>query len=218
MKCRYCETEKDDSEFYKQSRQKCKSCTKVSMNKRYYDKYKKERSAGRLEVRMERLLQHPVEHPTTTGAERAYAAGLIDGEGCVSILQRGRRGGRAFRAGQYTVLVFVSNTSEPMIRWLLARWGGHAQYVAAMPEKNRKEQWRWQLQANRALLLLDDIYPFLLVKRPQAKLARRFQRYLQVSGRRRTDKLERLHRIFWIEVRRLNHRGFRPFDAQTDAP
>lgn len=210
MVCKSCGIEKPESEYYPYNKSKCRKCVLEGNLRRYYEKHQARLKAGRLARRRKTLDARQPRLPVPSPVECAYAAGLIDGEGNIGLLERGRRGGKTFRVGQYTLLVYVVNTNKEMVDWVRARWGGHAQYVPPKPELNRRANWRLQIQANRALRLLDDIYPYLVAKRPQAKLARRFQRYVQVSGRARTDKVARVQKRFWWEMRVMNHRGLRP--------
>jgi len=92
-----------------------------------------------------------------TDTEAAYFAGIVDGEGSISI-----RGDRFVR-------LTIGNTSEPLIAWL-SRFGGTLATTKPIP--NRKQCYRWQI-GNRAdvHLVLSRIEPFMLVKRDQAQRA-----------------------------------------------
>jgi hypothetical protein len=146
---------------------------------------------------------------TQSDVERAYAAGLIDGEGCIRLTSRGKDGGTTFRQGQYTLMVEMTNTDEGMIRWLEVRFGGSVSYSKESVEQNRKAKWHWRVAANKALYVLDAVWPYIRTKRQQAKLGRRFQRYAQYVGRRAGPRVQQLHERFYKEFRVLNKRGVR---------
>lgn len=160
--------------------------------------------AGRAAKRQALKARRESSHSAT---ERAYLAGLIDGEGSIRIQRRGAAGGKTFRPGQYTAMVEMVNTDEQMIRWVQERWGGAVSHTPANPAANRKAKWQWRVVADKVLPVLDDIFEFLRTKRQQAKLCRRFQRYAQVAGRRRDEKVEALHATFHESLRVLNKRG-----------
>jgi hypothetical protein len=202
--CYYCRTEKQDSDFYKQSKRRCKVCTQANNMMRYKRDYRSDRLAKSRHDDYERK-RLVIEH---TEIERAYAAGLFDGEGCVRITKRGAAGGTAMRVGQHTMMVQLNNTDEAMIRWLQARWPAALSFTEASQKENRKARWAWSLTANNALHFLDEIYEFSLTKRRQIKWARRFQRYVQGVGRPRTEQIERLQSVFYAEIKTLNRRGF----------
>lgn len=197
--CRLCSKEKNESEFNPKSHQ-CKRCLADKCLARYYATGQKERMARRRVGDFARKHHEPIFSPT----ERAYAAGLVDGEGCIGVNRRTGHGGVW---GQRFLGVWVTNTSKPMIDYLQSRWGGSVRHVPAQPEKNRRPQWFWMLSCNKALYFLDDIYDFLIVKRRQGQLGRRFQRYVQVTGRERTEKIARVQDRFYQEFKILNKRG-----------
>jgi hypothetical protein len=175
------------------------------MKERYHAKYRQKLINKRRTVNQP-LKQLPITLPET---DRAYAAGLIDGEGCIRLTQRGAQGGTVFRTGQCTLMVEVSNTDKGMTTWLHERFGGSVSYKPDNPEENRKQQWHWRCAANKALYCLDVIWPYTRTKRQQVKLGRRFQRYVQYIGRAKSPKSEALQKRFYEEFRALNKRGLR---------
>lgn len=86
----------------------------------------------------------------------AYAAGLIDGEGCVYAAKNG--------AG-----IKVSMTQPSAVGWLAARFGG-----TLHPPRQHKQAakpvhtWTIQRQAD-LLLILPPLLPYMLVKRAKAE-------------------------------------------------
>ena len=205
--CRVCGHDKDESEFWaKRSRHRCKACLNESMRKRYNQKYKKVRADLRVGARKARV-KLAVRHTQT---ERAYMAGIVDGEGYISLLVHGRGGGTSMRVGRVTMSIGVVNTNLGLMEWIAKRWNASLFYEAADHEGNRKPRWRWALNANNALHLLDEIYPYMVAKRAQAKLAIRFQRYLQYTGKSRNERKSELQLRFADEMKKLNHRGLRP--------
>lgn len=202
--CKLCGQSGGQELFYKQSRVRCKPCTNRLNTERYHGKYRKQLLA----TRRAKHFAAKTKSVELLDVDRAYAAGLVDGEGSIRITRRGNNGGSAFRIGQYTLIVEMTNTSLPMIEWMVARFGGSVSYGKAKPSRNAREKWHWRVAANKALYVLDSIWPYLITKRTQAKLGRRFQRYAQYAGRARTDKIDQLHQRFYTELKRLNARGY----------
>jgi hypothetical protein len=109
--------------------------------------------------------------------EKAYLAGIIDGEGCIMLARHlGKRGKHV-----YHLYVSIANTSMALHHWLEQRLPG-AGYVRqrqrvkldARPTSNQ-QQWRtgydWIVSGNRvATILLREIAPYLVIKRAQAEL------------------------------------------------
>jgi len=104
-----------------------------------------------------------------TEAEKAYIAGIVDGEGHIEI---GIGRGRTSKPARYTVSVVISNTDYGLLDWLQRRLPGS--YInERVHGKNRKPHWKpaWTLRLHRrgsVLSLLTELLPYLIVKRTRA--------------------------------------------------
>jgi len=140
-----------------------------------------------------------------TDLDAAYLAGIIDGEGSISLIApyRRSRGGR--------VEISVANTSEALIGWLIATG-----FKASILRKQRarvhhKQAFEWKVRGVAVRQLLLAVLPYLVSKRPQAELALQFLETLRLPGRGKANQLSaevidiRLRLI--AEGRRLNQRG-----------
>lgn len=203
--CKMCGTAGGSELFYETSTVRCRQCVNRLSRQRYQLRYKEQLRATR-KAKDSAKKNRPVGLPEV---ERAYAAGLIDGEGSIRMSQRGKHGGTAFRVGQYTLMVEMTNTDKEMLEWLKERFGGTIAYLPESPKDNRRERWHWRIASNLALYCLDAVWPYIRTKRTQAKLGRRFQRYVQYTGTPATPKRQRLHERFYQEFRALNRRGIR---------
>jgi hypothetical protein len=85
----------------------------------------------------------------------SYLAGLVDGEGHVSLSSAGR--------GKKRFVIEIKMTSEKVIDWLVSNFNGAKQFRPST-NPNWKDQWRWRLQGNDAIALYNQIKPMLLVK------------------------------------------------------
>ena len=139
----------------------------------------------------------------------SYAAGFVDGEGCISIL-------RSFvpHAERYVygVAVVVSNRDRGVLEWMRATWGG---WVVGVPSHKGRARagWNWRSPSGLAAKqFLAGIQPWLRIKGPQCANALEMIDILQRS--RRTlgpallpqSWLEEQEKHYWIQ-RELNHRG-----------
>ena len=93
----------------------------------------------------------------------AYLAGLIDGEGSISLSVRSDKTNRAWIG----IRVAIGMTDEPVIRWLAATFGGSVSH-----RTRRDPRWRdvfiWTISQQQAAALLKEVRPFLRVKYRQA--------------------------------------------------
>jgi hypothetical protein len=86
----------------------------------------------------------------------SYLAGLVDGEAHVGFSSCGTGKGKRF-------VIEISNTSEPMIDWLIENYGGQKQFRPRQKE-HWSDQWRWRITGGKALLLYEQLQPMLLVR------------------------------------------------------
>ena len=106
-----------------------------------------------------------------TPEQAAYIAGIVDGEGCISYrMERDMRlvsGHKRYPA----LKVEVGNTNEELILWLLAVVGeGVTTKARSYQNKNHKPHYSIVWKANRALALLEQVLPYLTIKKSRAQL------------------------------------------------
>jgi len=117
-----------------------------------------------------------------TEVDLAYAAGILDGEGCINIVKQKRKIRRTINKRKYKLYkiqkpyyrlqVNVCNTQSEVITWLWLNWGGSRQ-IRHIPL--RRTMFYWYVVSRQAYHFLNDILPYLKLKRNQAKLAIAFQ-------------------------------------------
>jgi len=121
---------------------------------------------------------------TPTRDDKAYAAGLFDGEGCVIIrAQAVAKGTRS----SVVLRVSIANTYFPVHSWLRARWGGHVSR-RDRPSRDgflRRPIGEWILTSRAAWAFLSDIVPFVVIKKAQVENAVAFQAMKRQPGRTR---------------------------------
>ena len=117
-----------------------------------------------------------------------YLAGIVDGEGCVSVTY-------GTKAGHERIRLTISNTDRNLIDWLAARLGGCI--TCTQSRGNRKPAYQWEVYSDKAFELLTILLPHLKLKHRQAELCLQFH----------TDESKRP----WVtkQIRRMNARGKR---------
>ena len=102
-----------------------------------------------------------------------WLAGIIDGEGTITITPRKRTDGTCKHEG-FQVSVRVANTDLAMIRKieeLTKRMIGSTGYVLERRPNRCKKQYYWMIASRQALVLLKLVKPYLVTKSPQARIA-----------------------------------------------
>lgn len=92
--------------------------------------------------------------------QKAWSAGIIDGEGCIHI---GVRCGKN-RKG-YRLRVSVGNTDPRMITELQSIWGGTVNVNTKDKRPNRKTSWNWVMTDSPAAKMLEEMLPYLVCKK-----------------------------------------------------
>lgn len=95
-----------------------------------------------------------------TEAEKGYLAGLIDGEGTISLLQHG-----ANKSGEpyYRIRVRIANTDIKMVKWLTSKMGIW-NVTLAKPYGVRKPVYQISCAGFYVLPLLKEIRKYLIIK------------------------------------------------------
>ena len=112
----------------------------------------------------------------------AYTAGIVDGEGCISIAKK--KEGKYIR---YVLQVMVNSTDEWLPMWLKFAYGGN---VCKRPLKNNNHNpvWQWQTVSRQAGNFLEIILPYLHLKKPQAEIGLKFQLRRRIGrGKSKTE-------------------------------
>jgi hypothetical protein len=136
--------------------------------------------------------------PTLEHDDAVYLAGLIDGEGMITINFYGTRPRPRMRP-----LISIANTDKDLITWVRTRLGG-------VTLKYRGEKARYDLYTVQIARLLDvkslleQILPFLKAKKKQAELVLKWcEKRLQGTWRDYDPELFEIAK----EVRSFHHKG-----------
>jgi len=148
--------------------------------------------------------------------ECAYLAGVIDGEGCLSIVKHNNKTSRGWR---YEPCLSVSNTDKRLLDWIKNETKVGNVYPKEYKNRKNKLCWVWQTYKIEDITdVLDSTIEYLLVKFQVALLLGEFclAQSLRLSKwKRQRDKkgrfikhelpyFTRQHEIYQ-ELRKLNH-------------
>lgn len=124
-----------------------------------------------------------------------WAAGFLDGEGCISIIRRNKHKDKIVEHYSLQITVF-QNIKDPL------------DVLAALFEgsvRRRDSGWIWLLTGRATISALEELIPFLLVKRTQAEAAILFQSRKVDRGGKYDDPVaaRELDRIDHAKIRDL---------------
>lgn len=107
-------------------------------------------------------------------SEKAYLAGLIDGEGCIHINISTQKG----KWKSHHLVIVVSQAGD-IGKKLLEYWNQKTN-VGSVHKTKRPNGWKdcynWHIGAHQACMLLKEIRPYLMVKHDQADVAVEFRK------------------------------------------
>jgi len=113
--------------------------------------------------------------------EAAYIAGFLDGEGTISLNKSHTYDEK--RRTTYHLRVRITNTFPGIIDWIAQKVGHGNVYIKKTYCDANKQAWEWSLSGIRAVKLLEQLYPYLKVKKLQAEVAFEFSKTLRNSNR-----------------------------------
>lgn len=135
----------------------------------------------------------------------AWAAGFIDGEGCVSVVPIHKR------PGLYRLQMSASGTIKKPLERLQSLFGGSIQHYHRAREV-RKDYWQWFLYGKKAQAVLKSLYDQFTVKTRQAAIAEVFPIKTIIGGARRERHplAAILQEECYKAMKTSNHRGSLP--------
>jgi hypothetical protein len=118
--------------------------------------------------------------------EAAYTAGIIDGEGSISLTKN--------RKSRWpSPQVSVSSNDRELLEWLRERFGGSI-IIKKPRQLTHSVSYNWKLTDRRALLLLQLVYPYLVILRKKIRAELLLTSYLECTprnGRYSKDNIEK---------------------------
>jgi hypothetical protein len=143
---------------------------------------------------------------TPTKLDRAYLAGIIDGEGCITAVILSRR-------SEVQPVVSITNTDLRLMEWVSSRWPGWLEPMGRRTSIGRRECYRFITRSADLVTMLTDVLPYLILKREQADLVLELIKTQwhpgqnrRQSGYARYTAVEREQRLALArQVQRLNH-------------
>lgn len=117
--------------------------------------------------------------------ELAYMAGIIDGEGCITINHA--RNWECLTGYTNMLQVKVAMTNYKVPYWLLDKCGGSLREHQPI---NHKLVFIWTIGSRQAANLLNQLLPYLKITKEQAEVAIKFQESMVIGGYKSTAYLE----------------------------
>ena len=145
----------------------------------------------------------PVPEPRTAPDPvlAAWAAGFLDGEGCIFGYERIAGGYRRFSFG-----IQVAQAVREPLDLLQQTWGGAVRFQKKQ-QSHYRDQWSWTISGEDGARFLTDVLPYLRVKAESARVAIPCLFRTHKHGVPFTDDEVIGRQAAVVVLRRLNQRG-----------
>jgi len=130
--------------------------------------------------------------------EKAYVAGIVDGEGTVTLMKHHRN-------ETPTPSVSVANNNLELLKWLKSLNGGTITNKKKRLPHHHKS-YAWYVRQDRALRFLNEIKQYLIIKRKQAELiTSTYKKVTHRAGKYAPQMLRKKSQLV-AKIRKLNQR------------
>ncbi len=143
-----------------------------------------------------------------TEVDWARLAMAIDAEGTIDIQvyrDKSTKPGKVYVGDRMRVL--IANTDPRLPLWCQQKFGAHISRCKYQYKKHHRPCFKWIIMANKALFVLQNCLPYLLLKKDQAELAIAWQlTKTRKYARKGVPEAVRANRIALdTEIKRLKH-------------
>jgi hypothetical protein len=128
----------------------------------------------------------------------AWAAGLIDGEGCIQIAKRSTKNGHG-----YVLSFMVNMTHEATILRLRDLFGFGS--ITPLKTTHKRPQWRWVLGCAQAEILLRMVRPYLVTKAREADIALEYRSHVPRRGAPPPPNFKAIQSDAYLAMREAKH-------------
>ncbi len=94
-----------------------------------------------------------------------YLAGMVDGDGSISITKQQYNERRC----RHNLSLSVTNCSKELVDWIRERWEGHV--YSKLPTVKGRPIYRWAVTNQAAENIIEELVDYLIVKKTQANIA-----------------------------------------------
>jgi hypothetical protein len=141
--------------------------------------------------------------------ELAYFAGIIDGEGTISVSKNHNSGYNG-----YSVVFRVYNTNKEVLNWIKNKTNMDGVKLSPVSKgsstwnrPNIKPLWKWQTHANGMREILPLVIPYMIIKKRIAELTLEFLSLSKQPSSMINKKDQIKRNNIYLKLRKLNKRG-----------
>jgi len=136
----------------------------------------------------------------------AYMAGIIDGEGSITITDCTKKQSRTF----FTTSLGISTTDKVLIDWVVDKFGGwNSSYTPKQTPKNsRKKVYRWQITGENLETLLKLVYPYIVIKKQEIEIMLAMRKTFTKSSKVISPEIIELRKKYTTQIKKIHCRNY----------
>lgn len=133
----------------------------------------------------------------------SYLAGIIDGEGSISIEIQSQSIRHNRKCDYYSLRLLIINTNIPMLEWVQKNFGGSIS-LHSKPRENRRDCYRLSLFSHKAAQLLEACKTYMIIKRKHVDVFVEFASTMTHANVRLSDELLSHRRDLYLQLKHIN--------------
>lgn len=137
--------------------------------------------------------------------DKAYLAGIIDGEGTISINREGNA---------YMPVLSVSSNNVDVLHFIKSLVNGGSLCKKRKYKECHNQSYVYKLVYDKALKLVEEVMPYLIIKKEHAKLLMSYKQSTVRNGRYSEDVWAKKMALV-NNIRKLNFRGTNKVSCNT---
>ena len=137
-----------------------------------------------------------------TNEQLSYLAGIIDGEGSISIEIQSQSIRHNRKCDYYALRLIVINTNIPLMKWIVENFGGTSRKRTFVP--HRRQCYRWNMFSHKAAEILKACYPYMIVKKAHVDVFLKFAETMTVANHRLSDELLEQRKDMYLQLKHIN--------------
>jgi len=131
-----------------------------------------------------------------------YLAGIIDGEGSISIEIQSQSIRHNRKCDYYSLRLLVVNTNLPLLNWIKSNFGGSIKSRKSIP--NRRQCYTWNLCSHSAAAVLEACEPYMIVKKSHVCVFLQFAATMTKANVRLSDELLSYRKDLYLKLKHIN--------------
>lgn len=138
-----------------------------------------------------------------TPEKLSYLAGIIDGEGSISIEIQSQSIRHNRKCDYYSLRLIVTNTSLTLLNWIVFNFGGTLR-KRKLYASNHKQCYTWSLCSHNAANLLKACEIYMIIKKPHVAVFYEFSTTMTKANSRLSDELLSYRKDMYLKLKHIN--------------